>query len=165
MSPARVVILACGNPSRGDDALGPLLLDRLQNWLEAEGLSDGFELIGDFQWQVEHALDLVGSTLALFIDAGLQTTRPLIFRPLQAIGAATPGTHALSPEALLAVLPRIGQQTSPPAFVLCVAGERFDLGEGLSDTAACHADRAFELLKDLCRDPHLDAWQARVPRG
>jgi Ni,Fe-hydrogenase maturation factor len=29
-----VLILACGNPSRGDDALGPLLLERLQNWLD-----------------------------------------------------------------------------------------------------------------------------------
>jgi len=54
-----VVVFACGNPSRGDDALGPLLLDQLQIWLDEEGLADGFELISDFQWQIEHALDLV----------------------------------------------------------------------------------------------------------
>ena len=88
MSPAPVVILACGNPSRGDDALGPILLDRLQAWLESAGcagLADDFELIGDFQLQVEHALDLIGRRLALFIDAGQQTPAPFVFRRAQAI--------------------------------------------------------------------------------
>jgi Ni,Fe-hydrogenase maturation factor len=47
VSLAPVVILACGNPSRGDDALAPMLLDRLQNWLDQEGSEPtGYELIG-----------------------------------------------------------------------------------------------------------------------
>ena len=163
MSLAPVVILACGNPSRGDDALGPLLLDRLQEWLDAAGLAEGFELISDFQWQIEHALDLVGRRLALFIDAGMQTPAPLRFGPVPAIDAAIPGTHALSPAAVLAVLPRIAQP-APPAFVLCVAGECFELGEGLSTAASRHAGRAFELLQALCRSPRIDAWQACVSR-
>jgi hypothetical protein len=45
----------------------------------SEGLADGFELIGDFQWQVEHALDLAGRRLALFIDAGERTPAPFVF--------------------------------------------------------------------------------------
>lgn len=161
MSLAPVVILACGNPSRGDDALGPLLLDRLQEWLDAAGLAEGFELIADFQWQIEHALDLVGRRLALFIDAGMQTPAPLRFGAVPAIDAAIPGTHALSPAAVLAVLPRIAQP-APPAFVLCVAGECFELGEGLSTAASSHAGHAFELLQALCRSPRIDAWQACV---
>ena len=32
-----VVVLAAGNRSRGDDAIGPLLLERLASWLAAEG--------------------------------------------------------------------------------------------------------------------------------
>jgi hydrogenase maturation protease len=159
--PAPVVILACGNPSRGDDALGPMLLDRLQDWLAGEGLNAGFELIGDFQWQVEHALDLAGRQLALFIDAGQRTPAPWDFRQVQAIATPTPSTHALSPEAVLAVLSRIGQQ-APPTFVLGVAGERFALGEGLSAAASSHADGAFTLLQALCRTPRVDAWQAWV---
>jgi hydrogenase maturation protease len=109
--PARapVVILACGNPSRGDDALGPYLLDRLHDWLRSEGLSDGFELIGDFQWQIEHALDLAGRRLALFIDADQQVAAPFALRrvlPADTL-ACSPSTHALSPEAVLAVLARV----------------------------------------------------------
>ena len=86
---APVVILACGNPSRGDDALGPLLLEHLEAWLAAEGLSNGFELIGDFQLNIEHALDLAGRRLALFIDAPGAV-------PLQPIRSALPSRSMAS---------------------------------------------------------------------
>jgi len=161
-----VLILACGNPSRGDDALGPVLLDRLQTWLDGVGLAAGFELLVDFQWQIEHALDLIGRHLVLFIDAGHDTPGPFVFRQVQA-GAATsdPGsssTHALSPEAVLAVLPRVVHEAAPPAFVLCVRGECFELGEGLSAAASDHAERAFERLQALCRVAEVDAWMGQL---
>jgi hypothetical protein len=54
---APLLVLAVGNPSRGDDALGPALLDALAA-LAAQGadrLGD-IELLSDFQLQIEHAL-------------------------------------------------------------------------------------------------------------
>ena len=159
LMPAPVVIFACGNPSRGDDALGPLLLERLQGWLDAEGLTHGFELIGDFQLQIEHALDLVGRRLALFIDAGHGTPAPFTFRETAASSAASHSTHALPPESVLAVLPRVSDEAPSPAFVLCVRGECFALGEGLSKAAQAHADAAFVLLRRLCDGPVLEAWK------
>lgn len=155
-----VLILACGNPSRGDDALGPLLAERLQGWLEREpaGLATHFELLVDFQLQIEHALDLVGRHLVLFIDAGHETPAPFVFRQAQAGEVASHSTHALTPEAVLAVLPRVVHEAAPPAFVLCVRGQSFELGEGLSAAAAAHADCAFELLQELARTPDLDHW-------
>jgi hydrogenase maturation protease len=157
---APVVVLACGNPSRGDDALGPLLLDRLQAWLEAEGLADGFELIGDFQLQIEHALDLADRQLALFIDAGHSTPAPFLFRPAVAANCATHSTHALSPEAVLTVYPQVVGAAPPPAYVLCVRGESFALGEGLSQAAEAHANAAFALLQTLCANTQHAAWAA-----
>ncbi|WP_291993401.1 hydrogenase maturation protease [Candidatus Accumulibacter sp. ACC003] len=159
-----VVILACGNPSRGDDALGPLLLERLQSWLDASATGAGCELLGDFQLQIEHALDLVGRRLLLFIDAGQQTPAPFVFRQAQAADGVAHSTHALTPEALLAVLLRIDHEPPPPAFVLCVRGESFALGEDLSAAAASHADAAFELLEALLRRPELDYWQSLLSR-
>jgi hydrogenase maturation protease len=159
---APVVIFACGNPSRGDDALGPWLLDHLQDWLAAEGLADGFELIGDFQLNIEHALDLAGRRLALFIDAGSGTPAPFVFREACAQAGATHSTHALSPEAVLAVVPQIGAEAPPPSFVLCVRGERFELGEGLSEAAQAHAGAALELLRRLCHRPEVEAWIAQA---
>ena len=157
---APVVVFACGNPSRGDDALGPLLLDRLQAWLDAEGLADGFELIGDFQLQIEHALDLAGRRLALFIDAGHETPAPFVFRQTVAVDKPGHSTHAFPPESVLAVLPRVSDEVPPPAFVLCVRGEKFELGEGLSVAASAYAEAAFVLLKQLISRPDEAAWRA-----
>ena len=160
---APVVILACGNPSRGDDALGPLLLDRLQAWLDTEGLAEGFELLGDFQLQIEHALDLAGRSLALFIDAGHGTPVPFLFREAVAANTTAYSTHALSPESVLTVYPQVSDEAPPPAFVLCVRGESFELGESLSQAAKIHADAAFVLLQKLCCNAQVDFWAAQVP--
>ena len=83
-----VVVFAVGNPSRGDDALGPLLMD----WL-AEQARPGVQLVSDFQLQIEHALDLEGHSLALFIDAGTGTPAPFEFR--ETGPAATAGLRAM----------------------------------------------------------------------
>lgn len=159
---APVVIFAVGNPSRGDDALGPALCGRLAAWLDNAGLADEVELIEDFQLQIEHALDLRGRRLALFVDAGVATPAPFVFRPLAASTALAHTTHALAPEAVLQVFVQTEGVAPPPAFVLCVRGESFALGEALSAAAARHADAAFALLGELCRQPDAAAWQARV---
>ena len=151
-SAAPIVVLACGNPSRGDDALGPLLLGRLDTWLTEEGLAGQFELIEDFQFQIEHALDLEGRSAALFIDAGQDTPGPYA---LQAVAADdTPGhsTHAISPGAVLAVYRRIVGGEPPPASVLCVRGESYELGEGLSASALENLEVAWPALQQWCRD-------------
>ena len=59
-----ILIFGYGNPSRGDDAIGPLLIERL----EILNLPD-VDLLTDFQLQVEHALDLRGRERVLFVDA------------------------------------------------------------------------------------------------
>ena len=69
-------------------------------------------------------------------------------------------THALPPESVLAVLPRVSDEVPPPAFVLCVRGEKFELGEGLSVAASAYAEAAFVLLKQLISRPDEAAWRA-----
>ncbi len=156
---ASVVVLAIGNPSRGDDALGPLLCGQLAQWLENVGLAEHFVLIEDFQLQIEHALDLVGRQLVLFIDAGQGTPGPFIFRQISASTAVAHTTHALSPEALLQVYKQTEEEAPPPAFVLCVRGEDFALGEPLTAAAEAAAGEALAFVKARCRQPELAAWQ------
>lgn len=157
---APVVIFAVGNPSRGDDALGPECYGQLEKWLKNENLADQFELIEDFQLQIEHALDLQGRQLALFIDAGANTPAPYTFRRIAPATGAACTTHELPPEAVLQVYVQTEGEEPPPAFVLCIRGETFALGEGLSTAAKHHLDTAFGLLAGLCRQPALAAWQA-----
>jgi hydrogenase maturation protease len=159
---APVVIFAVGNPSRGDDAIGPELCTRLQEWLELRGLAEVVELIEDFQLQIEHALDLRGRALALFIDAGAGTTAPFTFEPVVPAKGIAHTTHELPPPAVLEVFRQTEGGKLPPSFVLCVRGENFELGEPLTAAAQAHAESAFALLTRLCSMPKLDFWMGQT---
>jgi hydrogenase maturation protease len=147
---APLVVFAVGNPSRGDDAI----------WLENEKLSERVELIEDFQLNVEHALDLQGRELALFIDAGENTTAPFIFEQIFPSTVPSHTTHALPPQAVLQVYRQMEGTEPPPAFVLCVRGEGFELGADLTPTALAGIDAAMALLDRLIRKPSLADWGA-----
>ena len=141
---APVLVLAVGNPSRGDDAIGLELAARL----EAAALP-GVEVIVEFQLQVENALDLVGRERVIFVDAGTGTPAPFELRRATASPDFLHTSHALSPEAVLATFRRVTGEGPPEAWVLCVRGESFELGEGLSDVAAAHAEGAWSALQRL----------------
>lgn len=140
-----VLILACGNPSRGDDALGPLCLDRLDTMRAQFGQSD-LELLTDFQLQLEHALDLQGRALVLFIDASTVCPLPYQLTRLQPICDASYTSHALSPAAVLHVYAQVHQTPPPPAFQLAIRGECFELGEPLSAAAEANLAVALQFI-------------------
>lgn len=147
--PAPILIFATGNESRGDDALAPLLLRRLREWVESEGLGEQIELLEDFQLQIEHVTDLAGRRVAVFVDAGMDTPAPYRFYRAGADDLHTPYSHALTPEALLAIYPQVYRDAPPPAFVLCIRGEEFELGSTLSLAAEGRLEAALDFLRGL----------------
>jgi hydrogenase maturation protease len=150
-----LLIFGYGNPSRGDDALGPVLLERL----ELLDLPD-VELLTDFQLQVEHALDLQDRKKLLFVDASVSCTTPYTFSRLQAENDASFTSHVMSPMALLHAYQNL-YGTPPPAYLLQIRGERFELGEPLSPEAAANLDASLDLVKRLCSNRTF-AWEKFV---
>lgn len=150
----RIVVFGWGNDARGDDGLGPLLLGRIAGaglpWVAT---------IEDYQLQIEHALDLDGADMALFLDAGRGTPAPFSFREIFPRRDVSHTTHALSPEAVLDVYARSLQRAPPAAFTLCVRGESFELGEGLSEPARGRLEEAWRFAEHLMTSPSLDAWR------
>jgi hydrogenase maturation protease len=155
--PAPILILAIGNESRGDDAIAPLLLRRLAT------KHDGgqFEFIEDFQLQIEHAADLIGRELVLFVDAGMDTPSPYSFRRAVSSDDRALFSHAIAPEAVLATYGQVYRQTPPAAFVLCVRGERFELGEPPSTQAEMRMEQAMGLLQELLQKAQIPFWESR----
>lgn len=146
MSGRRIVVFACGNPGRGDDAVGPLLLERVAGWARAHPASDVMT-IGDFQLQIEHALDLEGRDLALFIDGAMSGEEPCTLAPIGPARDASWTTHALSPQAVLHVFSMVRGEP-PPALLLAVRGHDFELGAGLSSAAAANLQAGWSLVED-----------------
>lgn len=136
-----VLILGWGNPSRGDDALGPLCLEQLRARV---GESGAFEFVEDFQLQIEHALDLVGRQRVLFVDASLNCAAPFAVSTVEAVRDASYSTHALSPAAVLDVFQRLQSSPPPPCVQLAIRGERFELGEPTSAQAQANLAQAVD---------------------
>ncbi len=152
-----LVIFAVGNPSRGDDALGPMLMEELERQAPA-----GVQLVSDFQLQPEHALDLHGCALALFIDAGSGTPAPFEFRELTAAAGHSVSSHAFTPSEVLQVYARLHGRRAPPAFLLCVRGDHFALGESLSPGALEHLEAARRHLQACLAKPTAEHWRHQV---
>ena len=157
-----LLIFGYGNPSRGDDALGPLFLERLESRLDesTRRAAGGIEYLTDFQLQVEHALDLAERKLVLFADAHAACPPPWILAPLREAEERSYTTHAMSPSAVLRVYREINGTHPPPCFLLGIRGERFELGEGLSTAAENHLEAAVELALDLCAHPEPGYWRS-----
>ncbi|MCC4117117.1 hydrogenase maturation protease [Aromatoleum toluclasticum] len=150
----RFVVFVTGNESRGDDAAGPLLLQRLEGELPA-----GARVVCEFQLQVEHALELRGADLVLFIDAACGLDVPFEFAEAVGKGPVSSFSHALSPGAVLDVFRRIEGAEPPPAFVLGLRATRFELGEGLSELAADAVEAALPFTLALLEALHPDSWR------
>ena len=161
---APVLVFAIGNESRGDDALGPMLLRELDAWLTAKDLAAGFELMEEFQLQVEHTLDMKDRKLVLLIDAGTNTPAPFSFYRATAGNEPVLYSHALSPEALLQVARRL-HGTIPDTFVLCIRGETFELGEAPTSRALNNLAAALTFSRQLMSAPHAELWNRAVSQN
>ncbi len=135
---APLLVFAIGNESRGDDALAPLLLRRLQ----AEGNAAQAELIEDYQLQVEHVTDLLGRKAVLFVDADMSCDAPFRFSRIAAAHDRSYTSHAMTPHALLHTYRQVYGTEAPDSFLLRVRGYGFELGADMSDAASANLEYA-----------------------
>lgn len=140
---APLLVFGWGNPSRGDDALGPFFVEQLKA-LAGDGIADQVEFLHEYQLQIEHALDLVGRTAVLFVDASLDCGIPFQVTALRAARDVSFTSHALTPEAVMEVYRDLHKTEPPPCSQLAIRGMRFDLGDPPGPTALSNLAQALE---------------------
>lgn len=153
-----VLIFTYGNLSRGDDALGPLLYERLKDKID----SDTIEILTDFQLQIEHALDLEDRQLVLFVDASVIGKTAFNFSKLQADKDNSYTTHAMNPSAILQVYKTIKQSPPPPCFLLSIKGLSFKLGDSLTEQAKNNLQKAEIFAERLLNKHELTFWNQQL---
>lgn len=134
MAAKPLLVIAWGNRSRGDDAVGPLFLDALRRALGPEELAR-VDLLEEHQLHPEMALDLVGRERVLLADADPQAPSPYTLQAVVAGRDASLASHALSPSALLAVYRELHGRHPPPVTLLGLHARNFGLGRPVSAEA------------------------------
>lgn len=142
---APLLVFGWGNLSRGDDALGPLCIERLR---ALAAPATAVDYLDDYQLQIEHALDLVGRQRVLFVDASLSCRAPFELTQLHAVPDISFTTHALSPQALMQVFCDLRGEAPPSCTLLAIRGERFELGAPPSPAALAHLAAALAWATD-----------------
>lgn len=153
------LVIACGNPMRGDDGVGPVVASRVEAQRSARA-NKPHRFIITHQLLPEHALDLAQAKQAILIDARVAE-------------GETPGVvrvEAVTPDRLLDELGQTGKDTraglthhwtcprllavadalygrAPRAYAVSVSAEDFDHGDTLTPAVMaavptmCHAVR------------------------
>jgi hydrogenase maturation protease len=142
----QVLLIGYGNALRRDDGVGPCVARML-----AERYPHRVHACEVHQLTPELSATLARYGTVIFIDAAMgpeQTEGRLV--PVTRESRAPWGTHLASPAGLLALAEEI-YGARPRAWYLAVAGEEFDLGEGLSERARDNARRAVVVLEEFLR--------------
>jgi hydrogenase maturation protease len=135
------LIFGIGNSARQDDGLGWAFLDEISNTEKFKG-----ELHYRYQLNIEDAEVVSHAEQVLFVDANSENLKEnCVFEECELNGEITYTTHALNPEAVLALCKDVyGKE--PKAYVLRIKGFGWELDEGLSNQGKENLKEALELL-------------------
>jgi hydrogenase maturation protease len=129
----RILIIGYGSPIRGDDAIGPLVADRLIDAIQSERVV----VYSRHILTAELVGEVADAAMVIFLDASVEGVpgevccRPLTPDPDARISMA----HFLDPRELLAWVAALYGQT-PPAYLITATAQTFDYaGYQLSPTA------------------------------
>jgi len=140
----KILLFGYGNPGRGDDALGPELVARIER-LQLEDV----ECQNDMQLQVEHVTDMAGCERVVFVDADMSCTEPFEFSRIMPEKDDSYTSHAMSPSALLHAYKKVHGKDAPPAFLLRIRGYDFGLGEPMTYQASVNLEAAMKQVVEL----------------
>lgn len=140
----RVLLIGYGNTLRGDDALGPLTIERLRALLPEA------EFVSCHQLGPELAGQMAACDLAIFIDAACEGEPGTVQleRLLPSAGDAASLTHHMHPAALLELAQTLYGH-APHAMLVTGVGASFELQGGDHDSALSEA--ASRALDEICR--------------
>jgi len=162
---SRLLIVAVGNPLRGDDGVG---------WHIAEALRSGFpdsqvelvEIVACHQLTPELADRVRQARTVIFVDAALDLLPGQI--ELSAISASeghhTKLSHALTPRVLLALTQELYGTLTAESFLLKIGGSSFEVSADLSEPVQRSIPAAVERIQQIL-EPRMDATTGVLEAG
>ena len=147
---AKLLIIGYGNPARGDDALGPSVAEHIES-LKLLRPWQHIDVLTEYQLQIENVMDLADYQTVLFIDADTQSNNPYRLARCEPEVGQSYTSHALTPDALLAVYQQVYKTAPPACYLLKIAGHAFELGQPLSSIATENLRLAKAFVEHCCQ--------------
>ena len=142
-----MLLLACGNPLRGDDGVGWKIAEALQQ----DPAYANVKVIITQQFTPELAEDLRDADTVVFVDASATTAAGEValveLSPAQAMPRML--THHMPPDSLLKLTQELYGRLPQRAFAVVVGGECFELGEKLTEGVQAAIPKALAALQDI----------------
>jgi hydrogenase maturation protease len=145
----KVCIVGYGNPLRGDDGVGPLVVQRLR-----AGLGPKPWLRFYIFQQLEEGLldDLGNASLLILVDGSAEESgEDVWWRKLEPRPSPSPFTHHMEPGMFLWLL-GLARGSCPEAWLVSIPGRNFGQQQGLSPQALSLAWRAQREIEAFIKD-------------
>ena len=136
----RILLLGVGNRLRGDDAVGSLLIERLQGKVDVPMIDAG-DVPENYLGPIEES----GAELVLVVDAaemGAQAGDVALF-DIEQVGGMSVSTHTANLGLLFQVIP---PERRPEVLLLGIQPENMEFGEGLSEPVRATLESLAEML-------------------
>jgi hydrogenase maturation protease len=147
----RKLLLACGNPLRGDDGVG----GRIAEALERDGGFSDLRIEVSHQFTPELAECVRDAELVVFVDASaLIAAGQIKLEQMEVEGeTARAFTHHLTPASLMALTQALYSVQPKRAYALSVGASNFELGQRLSATVEGTIPEVVERLRVVFAEP------------
>jgi hydrogenase maturation protease len=148
MNTIHTLVIACGNPLRGDDALGRAAAEIMQSWQ-----TPGVKVLSVHQLVPELIDEMKPVQRVLFIDAGFPTNdqafEACVVEPKKSRRSLG---HHETPANLMAVLRELEGQ-APKAWLMSISSLTFDHADEISEGAQVHLQAALAWVRAFLAEP------------
>ncbi|OHB50899.1 MAG: hypothetical protein A2Y10_15940 [Planctomycetes bacterium GWF2_41_51] len=147
----KILFIGFGNPSRGDDGLGPAIAERLEN----ENFP-GVTVDADYQLTVEDSENAAKHDIVIFADASVNCDEPFSFKPLAARQSESFTSHSVEPAEVIGLAEKLFNSKAKP-FMLEIRGYNFEMfEEDLTEKAKKNLEKAWDFLKELLKKQNFN---------
>ena len=147
----KVLLYGYGNPGRQDDGLGNEFINRMQDWVNKEGL-EGFEFDSNYQLNIEDAHVISDKELVIFVDASTEDIPDFCISKVNESSKMSFTTHSASPGYVLDLCKKLYDK-SPVTLLLHIKGYEWNFKEELTKKAEENLEKAITYFKEKLMNP------------
>ncbi len=150
------LILACGNPLRGDDGLGGWMAAQVQEKFTRSQV----EVVALQQFTPELAEPISTADTVIFLDCSVKTEPGTVLLQRMEPAEKLPRliTHHMQPATLLRLSQELYGRIPRQAYLITVGGKSFKVGAQLSDVVRDAAPEVLTLVEELVQGANTLRW-------